>query len=358
MDNYKDIFYNLPEGILICNSSFKIININKTLENQLNIDKNQLIGKYCSEILTIDKNNCPICQSSADSNFVPEQYTHLAEITNNAGSNIPVRINHKVINNDYIASIITPLTDIAFLNQAHIDFVSTVSHELRTPLTSIKGFADTILSAGDKLGCDQQKRFVSIIKTQVDRLTRLVENLLTVSRLESQRDKSIYKAINFSQFIQPILSNLSPKSQEHIVEVNIHPNLPPIWGDSDKLEQVMTNLIDNAIKYSHKGTKVSVNASFDNNNHEFISIEIRDQGVGIPKEFLPKIFTKFSRIDNPLTRQVEGTGLGLYITKALVESMEGKISAESSDKGSTFTVKLPIATHEKHASEKFLERKV
>lgn len=352
MNFYKDIVHNLPEGVIICDDSFKIIEINAAIEVLLNYKKEDLLNKYSYEILLIDKKNCPICQKSDNHKFIPEQYAHLAEIIDKAGNKIPIRVKHQTYNN-IIISVITPLADIAFLNQAHIDFVSTVSHELRTPLTSIKGFADTLLTAGSRLTAEQQKRFISIIKSQVDRLTRLVENLLTVSRLESQKDKTIYKAINFKQFIQPVLSTIAHKAQDHTINLDIYPHLPPLWADSDKFEQVMTNLIDNAIKYSNKNTTITIQALFAENDSEFVNIKVKDQGVGIPSEFLPKIFTKFSRIDNPLTRHVEGTGLGLYITKSLVESMGGNISVSSDDSGTTFTVKLPVATPENQACKKF-----
>ncbi|MFH0702615.1 MAG: ATP-binding protein [bacterium] len=355
---YRNIFENMPEGVLISDSSHKIIAVNELVRKLTDLSQEELLGKPVSELIILNKNknNCPICAGSKNFSCIPEQFVHLAEIKTKNENKIPVRINHKNINSNdsnenYIISVISALSDIAFLNQAHIDFVSTVSHELRTPLTSIKGFADTLLTAGDKLSAEQQKRFISIIKSQIDRLARLVENLLTVSKLESQKDKSIFKAIDFRKFLDSILSGIYPKAQGHIIETEILPDLPPIWADSDKLEQIMTNFIDNAIKYSNQGTKITVKAGFSSNNTDFIEIKVKDQGVGIPKEFLSKIFTKFSRIDNPLTRQVQGTGLGLYITKSLVEAMGGKISANSDEKGTVFTVILPVATPERHASQ-------
>ena len=358
MDFYKEIIENIPEGILICDSSFKVFNLNKALEDILNINKKDLIGVSCSEFISLSKNTCPICMSNSNSNFIPEQFIHHAEIIDKNQTKIPVRIKHKTLiyESTYYISIISVLSDEACLNQAHLDFVSTVSHELRTPLTSIKGFADTLLMAGDKLDSAQQIRFISIIKSQVDRLTRLVENLLTVSRLESRKDKSIYKAVDFKKFIEPIIQATVPKAEKHVIKTNIYPNLPKVWADSDKLEQIMTNLIDNAIKYSNPGTNVFVEAGYTPDKPDFIQIKVKDQGIGIPKEFLSKIFTKFSRIDSPLTRGVQGTGLGLYITKSLVEGMGGNIYAESDNTGSIFTVRLPVATLEKHASQKFIEK--
>lgn len=356
LEFYKDIFENLPEAILICNKEFMIIDANKLLEDIIKFDKKEIIGKFSSELITTDKIYCPICKNNANSACLPECFIHPAEIVDNNKNKIPVRISHKNLDN-YFIFVITPLSNIACLDQAHMDFVSTVSHELRTPLTSIKGFADTLLSSSDKLSPDTQKRFISIIKSQIDRLTRLVENLLTVSRLEAKKDKSIYKAVNLKEFFNPVLQNISAKSKNHIINVQITEKLAPIWVDSDKLEQIMTNLIDNAVKYSNPDTKITISANFLPDNPEYVEIKVIDQGIGIPDQFLPQIFSKFSRIDNPLTRQTEGTGLGLYITKSLVENMGGKISVESDKNGTIFTVVFSVANPEKHVKQKFLENK-
>lgn len=248
---------------------------------------------------------------------------------------------------------IEPLSEDVALSQAHADFVSVVSHEFRTPLTSIKGFADTMLRYGNSLDAEQQKRFIGIIKHQADRLTRLVENLLTVSKMGAQRSQIDFRPVALKKMVDRIVQTIEAKSPDpRTFQVDIAETLPEVWGDPDKLEQILTNLIDNAVKYSFANTKVSITALLDSNNaenkkNETMTIKISDEGVGIPKDHLAKIFSKFSRIDNPLTREVEGTGLGLFITKSLTVAMNGDIHVESEDgKGTTFVVTLPVATAE------------
>jgi two-component system phosphate regulon sensor histidine kinase PhoR len=236
------------------------------------------------------------------------------------------------------------------VQQAQTEFVSTVSHELRTPLTSIKGFADTILRAGDRLDLAQQRRYVGIIKDQADRLTRLVEDLLSVSRLESKKMQLIIRAIDLAEMVQRVLRNLSDKAGEHRIITNIPAGLAQVWADGDRLEQILTNLIDNAIKYSPQHTTVTVSAREINAHPALVEFSVSDQGVGIESEHLPQIFTKFARIDNPLVRQTEGTGLGLYITRSLVIALGGEISVESVPGHTTFTVKLPAASLEEQAA--------
>lgn len=352
MELYKNIFNDLPEGAAICATDNTIIDINKAFQNLSGFTAEELKGKNLLDIIKPNKGSCAIKFEEEENDTY-----QLGELKDKKNKLTCIRINQsKTIENNLVYLII-PFSSIAFLNQAHIDFISTVSHELRTPLTSIKGFADTLLSAGASLNSEQQTRFISIIKSQVDRLTRLVENLLTVSKLEARHSKGIYKEVDIKTTVDNVLCNLQHKSKEHSIEVNILPNLPPVWADADKLEQVLMNLIDNAIKYSEPKTKVSIFAGFLYNDAEKIVIKVKDEGFGIPEEALTKIFTKFSRIDSPLTRGVQGTGLGLYITKSLVNSMGGEIFVERRKvKGSKFTLILPIASPEINAQQKFQEK--
>ncbi len=234
------------------------------------------------------------------------------------------------------------------LNQAHLDFISTVSHELRTPLTSIRGFADTMLASSDKLSKEQTTKFLSIIRSQSDRLTRLVENLLEISNF-SRKNNIILKSINFSAFINPLIMIFERKYQNHSYKVNIQKNLPPIWADSDMLEQIMTNLIDNASKYSIDNTEITVVAKFIKNS---IEISVTDIGEKLPEAAMKKIFNKFSRIDNPLTRKVQGSGLGLFITKNLTEKLNGTITAKNNNDGVTFILNIPCVLPEEQMNSK------
>jgi two-component system phosphate regulon sensor histidine kinase PhoR len=236
------------------------------------------------------------------------------------------------------------------VQQAQTEFVSTVSHELRTPLTSIKGFADTILRAGDRLDSSQQRRYISIIKDQADRLTRLVEDLLSVSRLESKKMQLTIRAIDLAESVQRVLRNLADKAAEHRILNSIPAGMPPVWADGDRLEQILTNLIDNAIKYSPPRTTVTITAREIRSDRSMVEFTVSDQGVGIASEHLPEIFSKFSRLDNPLVRQTEGTGLGLYITRSLVIALGGEIAVASSPGNTSFTVRLPAATLEEQAA--------
>ncbi len=297
------------------------------------------------------KANAPLCQGKpVEPMTLLSIHTGLFETASQ--QQIRVKLKYDWLDEKTLLIWIEPFSEDMALTQAHADFVSTVSHEFRTPLTSIKGFADTLLRYGSNLDVEQQKRFVNIIKHQADRLTRLVENLLTVSKLGAQKAQFIFRPIPLKRTIDRIVQSVEGKLPEpREFKIQISDDLPEVWADPDKLEQVLLNLIDNAAKYSYPNSEVTISAAISAEDESKIKIDVSDQGVGIPAEHLPNIFNKFSRIDNPLTREVEGTGLGLYITKSLTNAMGGQIYVTSEDKkGSTFTIVLPVATPERQAA--------
>ena len=222
------------------------------------------------------------------------------------------------------------------------DFISTVSHELRTPLTSIRGFSQTMLASWDKLDDENKKRFLNIIIEQSNRLIGLVENMLSVTKL--QDTSIILKEVSIKPVIEMICSIVKNQHPDKTFKTEI--NAPAILADKDKFQQVMTNLIENAGKYGDDNSAITVKASL---NNDFVSIKVINNGIEIAESDYEKIFTKFSRIDNPLTRKVQGSGLGLYITKNLTEKMGGKINVKSQNHETVFEVLMPCANIERQA---------
>ena len=238
------------------------------------------------------------------------------------------------------------------IEQNYEDFISTVSHELRTPLTSIRGFSQTMLASWDKLDDESKKKFIKIIEEQSNRLIHLVENMLSVTKLQNS-NKIVYNEMNIKMPVEQIISVVKSQYPNQKFEFNYENHLPNIFVDRDKFQQIMTNLIENSAKYSSGDNVTRIDTSVLDNS---VRIRISNVGIGIETSDYDKIFTKFSRIDNPLTRKVQGSGLGLYITKSLVEKMDGKITAESNPKNDgsnlatiTFTVSFPIRTIEEQA---------
>ena len=238
-------------------------------------------------------------------------------------------------------------------NQSYEDFISTVSHELRTPLTSIRGFSQTMLSSWDKLDDESKKRFLKIIEDQSNRLISLVENMLSVTKLQSSKETFVYKETDIKPIISTVVAIVKNQYKDKNFEIKVNDKTPTVTVDRDKFQQVMVNVIENAAKYSSSDTTVRVCTDCCG---DFVSIKISDVGAGISDEDKSKIFNKFSRIDSPLTRKVQGSGLGLYITKNIVEKMKGEISVSSEkiESGAfltTFEVKFPVSNIENQVRE-------
>jgi two-component system, OmpR family, phosphate regulon sensor histidine kinase PhoR len=355
MENLQTFLDKLSTAAIIfrqSNNKWKVEQWNTALETLREASGKLLKGKQPKEFIQVDaKANAPFLQGKSVKPL-DGLAVHTALLKTDSQQQIRVKLKYDWIDAQTMLLWIEPFSEDMALTQAHADFVSTVSHEFRTPLTSIKGFADTLLRYGGNLDPEQQKRFINIIKHQADRLTRLVENLLTASKLGAQKTSFIFRPIPVKRTVERIVQSVEGKLVEpRVFKVQIPHDLPEVWADPDKLEQVLLNLIDNATKYSYAESEVKILAQLCAEDTDKIKIDICDSGVGIPQEHLPNIFNKFSRIDNPLTREVEGTGLGLYITKSLTHAMGGEISVTSENqKGSTFTVILPVATPERQAA--------
>lgn len=242
------------------------------------------------------------------------------------------------------------------IEQNYEDFISTVSHELRTPLTSIRGFSQTMLASWDRLDDESKKKFLKIIEDQSNRLINLVENMLSVTKLSNGKDNIILREVNVKSTVDTTVSIIKNQYSDKKFEIDINPQTPSILADKDKFQQVMNNLVENAAKYGDPNSTIKIETSFCE-NCQYVAIKISNTGIGIKEEDYERIFTKFSRIDNPLTRKVQGSGLGLYITKNLVEKMEGKISVISKQITqekylTTFEVLLPTSDVEKQARSK------
>lgn len=236
------------------------------------------------------------------------------------------------------------------------DFISTVSHELRTPLTSIRGFSQTMLNSWDMIDDESKKRFLKIIEEQSNRLINLVENMLSVTKLSGGKEGVILKEINVKPVIETVISVVKSQYADKNFVVDINEKTPSILTDKDKFQQILTNIIENAAKYGDMNSSIKIEIGICK-NCEFVLIKISNTGDEIKEEDFERIFTKFSRIDSPLTRRVQGSGLGLYITKNLVEKMDGKISVKSERQKNgrfltTFEVSMPAGDVEKQAREK------
>ncbi len=224
------------------------------------------------------------------------------------------------------------------LDRLKSDFVATVSHELKTPLTAIIGSATTLSKRANRMTPDQQATFVEMIERQGQRLLRLVQDILTSAQIESGMPKLRRELVDLGAAAEVIVGDLRHTFEGREISLRADPERPQVWGDLGALQQVLSNLVENALKYSEDGP---VMVSLVESQTE-TTIAVSDRGRGISRDELDTIFDRFRQLDQSNTRATGGVGLGLYIVKSIVEAHNGTIEVESSEgSGTTFTVHLP-----------------
>lgn len=232
------------------------------------------------------------------------------------------------------------VTELRRLESLRRDFVANVSHELKTPLTAIRGFAETLVST-DVSSADLEK-YLSVILRHAERLSNLIEDLLELSRIESRKSPLRVGPVDVARVAAGIVAGMEPQLRARALEVKLVSNDAPLaLADRGAVEQILTNLLDNAAKYTNPGGHVEVRVGAEGDE---VRVEVQDDGMGIPKEDLPRIFERFYRVDKARSRDLGGTGLGLAIVKHLVQAMGGEIFVTSEPgRGSLFRFLLPRA---------------
>ncbi|MBC7346383.1 MAG: PAS domain-containing protein [Clostridia bacterium] len=237
--------------------------------------------------------------------------------------------------------VLQDVTQVRQLERLRSEFVANVSHELRTPLTSIKGFAETLLegAAADK---GLRQKFLEIIITEANRLHRLIDDLLILSHAENRQFELKRGQADLHQVVAKVEELLLPLAQAKglALQLDLPPTLPSLPIHEDYLGQILLNLMDNAVKYTPAGGKVTISARVANGELE---VAVQDTGIGIPAEALPRLFERFFRVDKARSRELGGTGLGLAIVKHLLERHGGRIRVTSAPgKGTRFVFNLPL----------------
>ncbi len=243
-------------------------------------------------------------------------------------------------NTRLVARLEDSLEHLKEANRLKDDFVAVVSHELRTPLTSIQGYVKTLIQLTGDLDLDQQRSFLEAADRQSERLRRLIEQLLAVSRLESHVEPLTVTSISLRALTRQVVDELRPTAHGHVFDLRFQELVPPLDTDEGKVRQILTNLVENAIKYSPPDSRITVREE-ETPDGRVLSVE--DEGPGIPEEFQDRVFERFYQVDQSSTRRVGGTGLGLYICSKMADSLGADLRLARSDgEGSTFTLRLPL----------------
>ena len=228
------------------------------------------------------------------------------------------------------------------LEESRREFVANVSHELRTPLTNIKGYTETLIDGGEMLDEETRRSFLDVVYNESDRMTRIVKDLLTLSRLDNQRMEMNMESMDLIPVVKAAVQSMMLEAENQNITLTSHlpDSLPLVNGDKERLHQVVLNIISNAVKYNRPEGSVSVTADSD---EKTVTVTVSDTGLGIPAEDLPRIFERFYRVDKARSRKRGGTGLGLAIAKEIVESHGGEIVFDSVyGQGSTVYLRFPV----------------
>jgi two-component system phosphate regulon sensor histidine kinase PhoR len=336
------VLSSMEEGVLAIDTHQRVISLNKAAAELLETEPAGVIGRGLQEVIRNVDLRRFVSQSLAAQQPIESDVVlhgqpgrvlqaHGTSLRDAAGRAIGAVI------------VLNDITRFRRLENIRKDFVANVSHELKTPITSIKGFVETLLD-GALDNPQDAERFLRIIAKQADRLHAIIEDLLSLSKIEQSEEAADIELFDASlhEVLETAINSCQPQATDRNIDVHLDcdPELlvrvnPPL------LDQAIVNLLDNAIKYSEPGSRVDVAAT---TLHGEVTIAVRDSGVGIPSEELPRIFERFYRVDKARSRKLGGTGLGLAIAKHIVNVHHGRITVESSvGKGSTFSIKLPRA---------------
>ena len=227
--------------------------------------------------------------------------------------------------------------------QTRREFVANVSHELRTPLTNVKSYAETILSSGDELPKELRENFLGVIVSEADRMTRIVKDLLTLTKFDYGKMEMNISRFDFREAVENVHKAVALDAQNHGHELILEcpEDLPQVDGDRERLEQVIMNIVSNAIKYTPDGGRIAITAG---SGGRHVYVRVSDNGIGIPEKDLPNLFERFYRVDKARSRESGGTGLGLSIAKEILAQHKGDIRIESVyGEGTDVTIILPKA---------------
>ncbi len=345
----------VADGVLVTGQNNRISFLNQSAAEILNLKPGNVIGqaldvfgglfgKSAGSWMETIRNwsEGPIAYESGD--------TFAEQLDLENGRIVLVHLAPVILQNDFLGtvSIFRDITHEVEVDRLKSEFVATVSHELRTPMTSIRGYVDVLLMGAAGAVNENQAHFLSIIKNNTERLNILVNDLLDVSRIESGRVTLSPQPLDLREIAEDVIEDVLRRSQEEnkpmALSLDMPKKLPHVYGDIERVRQILGNLVDNAYHYTPENGTITVHIQCLNGGNE-VQVDVQDNGVGIPLEDQSRVFERFYRGEHPLVLATPGTGLGLSIVKQIVEMHKGRIWMKSSGvpgDGSTFSFTLPV----------------
>ena len=339
------IISNMVSGVMLVNQDGKVVLLNSAMERFLSQHKGNLIGQPYEKVgerFALSPHIHAVFETNEKvheevHSYYPQERIMDAHLAPYYGQGWQQR---------GVIVVLHDITEIRRLEKMRSDFVANVSHELKTPVTSVRGFSETLMS-GEVTDEETTKQFLKIIHDESQRLDRLIRDLLNLSKIERQKMPLNLETLNMTALVHEVSVTLQGAVEEKRTRLVLPDPSKDVYlqGDEDRLRQIILNLVGNGINYTAEGGTVTVSLK---ENVEKVRLIIKDDGIGIPEESLPRIFERFYRVDRARSRHSGGTGLGLAIVKHLIESHHGEIEVESREgEGTTFTVILPKKQEDK-----------
>lgn len=332
-DKLNTLFLHMADGVVAFMGDGKLLHINPAAKKMLKIG---------DEVNLHFKDVFPDIESGS----IPEMGQPGFIECNYSRGNMQFKIFFATFktseNESGLLSVIHDITEQNRLEENRREFVANVSHELRTPLTNIKSYTETLITDDGSIPEDTAKSFLGVIMSEADRMTRIVSDLLILSKFDYGKMTLTMQTFPIYDLLKKICDAIMLTAQKAGCNLLLlaDENLPQITADKERIEQVIVNILSNAIKYTPAGGRITVYAEYKDN---CVSVSVQDTGAGIPPDDLPKLFDRFYRVDKARSRAQGGTGLGLSIAKEIIELHKGTINVSSElGKGSTFTVNLPL----------------
>jgi PAS domain S-box-containing protein len=343
----SSILDSIPDGAVTTNVGGTVVSVNRAMQTLAGWNADEVVGRPFPEVYRlVSHEDHPVdwraefLDKVVASRTVVTTHGYDVGLVTKAGKTVPV--SHMLApilgRGGGLVGCVSVVRDVAYekeLDQMKSSLISTVSHELRTPLTMIQGFSELLLTRS--MAPEREREALSRINASSERLARLIDDLLSVSRIESGRLVARTAPLDLAEVAREVVALFADQRQ---VDVSAIKDLPLVMADRDMVVQILTNLVSNAVKYSPEGAPVSVAIGWA---ADTVVATVEDRGIGLSREELSKLFQKFARADRKEVREVGGTGLGLYITKSLVEMQGGRVWAESEPgRGSRFSFSLPV----------------